>query len=331
MQHGIYLTHGVLSDLARLKGIRVVVHEWSDRKNTFIWSHGQTTHRELLEEPNKTWEGLELNSEQDRLLDGYIDSKRYSGMDWLSHYPNPQEDWAAITRETGLSPQDNIVALFTNTMWDAQIHYKASAFPSMLDWILFTIDYALKRPDLKFVIREHPGEARIWGRPGQRIFQEVEKLISNMPPNVIWILAESNVSSYSLAAVAKASVVYGTKLGLELAVRGFPILIVGNAFVRGKGITYDVASPLEYERLLDQVPDLPCFQPDQIARARRYGYHYYFRRVSAIPLLTMENPAKGTKAKLLFKNIEELNRGNNKVLDQICDGILNMQPFVFDG
>ena len=36
---------------------------------------------------------------------------------------------------------DASVLMLTNVMWDAQLHYPANAFSSMLDWIIETIDY----------------------------------------------------------------------------------------------------------------------------------------------------------------------------------------------
>ncbi len=329
MQHGIYVTHGVMSDLARMKGIRVVVHEWADRKNTFIWSHGQTTHRELIDEPVANWENLELGHDENQRLDEYLDAKLRSRLDWICHYPNPVQDWALIARETGLGSNDRFVALFTNTMWDAQLNYRSVAFPTMLDWVISTLEYARRRPDLKFVFREHPAEARVWGRPGQRILEEVTGRVPEMPRNVHWILAESDISSYALASKAQASVVYGTKLGLELAARGLPVIVAGNAFVRGKGITRDVDAAAAYAALLDQVPGLPGLDSSALARARRYAYHYYFRRVTEIPCLRMENPVKGTKVTLQFRSIQELAAGRDSGLDQICEGILTERPFVF--
>jgi hypothetical protein len=330
MQHGIYVTHGTCSDVARANRVRIVIHEWADRKNTFILSHGQTTHLELVEEPVSEWENLQLSPMDEARLDEYLQSKRHSAMDWMCHHPNPIEDWQAIACETGLAAGQRYVACFTNTMWDASIKYRSGAFSSILDWVLFTIECARKRPDLTFVIREHPGEAKVWGTPGQRILPELRSRGIVDPPNLKWVLAESDISSYSLAACAKGSVVYGTKLGLELVAQGLPVAVVGRAFVRGKGIAADLHSSAEYEQWLDSLDQQ---QPDaaQTARARRFAFHYYFRRVVEIPGLTMSNPVKGTRATLRFSRLEDLLPGGDRVLDRICDGVLSGVPFVFDG
>lgn len=331
MQHGIYVTHGVLSDLARQKGIRVVVHEWSDRKNTFIWSQGQTTHRELLEEPSDAWEGLRLDDDDEAQLDDYLDSKRSSGMDWLVHYPSPEEDWKRIAQRFAIPAGARVVSLYTNTMWDGQIVYRGITFPSMLDWILDTIEYARTRPDLTFVIREHPGEVRVWGGSGQRMPEEVARRIPDAPSNVVWIPAEDDASSYTLAAHSEVCVVYGTKLGLELAARGMQVIVVGNAFVRGKGITHDPGSRAEYRAILDRVPGLPGPGGAAVERARRYAFHYYFRRVLEIPLMSITNPTKGTKVDLEFDSIAGLRPGCNEILDTICEGIVEGRPFIRGG
>ena len=327
MNHGIYLTHGVLVDLATAKGIRVVVHEWSDRKNTFIWSHDKSTHYELIEEPVERWEQRAISTEEDSVLDGYLRSKRSSSRDWLVHHPNPIEDKQRIRKELGLGENDRVIACFTNTMWDAQIHYGSLAYDDMLDWLLHTYDMALRHPEFKFIIREHPGEARIWGRPGLRIRAEIDKRVPT-PSNVGWVMAESDISSYSVAEMADVSVVYATKLGLELAAIGLPVVVVGNSFMRNKGLTFDVNERRDYERYLE-VEGLEMTDTMK-ERARRYAYHYYFRRVTEIPYIQMDNPSKGTKVDMGFTRLADLKEGRHPVLDRICSSVADGLPFEFE-
>ena len=60
-------------------------------------------------------------------------------------------------------------------MWDAQLHYPANAFPSMLDWVLQTIRYFASRPDLQLLIRVHPAEIRGTARSRQPLVPEIER------------------------------------------------------------------------------------------------------------------------------------------------------------
>ena len=51
-----------------------------------------------------------------------------------------------------------------------------------------------------------------------------------------------------------AVMIYGTKTGVELSSRGIPVIVAGEAWMRGKGITLDATSAEEYFRILDRLP-----------------------------------------------------------------------------
>ena len=68
-----------------------------------------------------------------------------------------------------------------------------------------------------------------------------------------------------------------------------------------------------------------------IDRARRYAYHFFFRRM--IPLESIA-PASGVIARQVkyrvgVETIDELKPGRDLGLDVICEGILTGKPFTF--
>jgi hypothetical protein len=101
------------------------------------------------------------------LLAHYLRSRREGLFDWIVfHRPNrlePQE----MARQVGLDRSKPIIGLLTNVSWDAQLHYPANAFPSMLEWLVQTCEYFATRPDLQLIIRVHPAE--ISGFPANKI------------------------------------------------------------------------------------------------------------------------------------------------------------------
>ena len=50
-------------------------------------------------------------------------------------------------------------------------------------------------------------------------------------------------------------------------------------------MTYDASSPDEYFRILDQLPFAGGLGPAQLARARRYAYHFFFNRMIPLPFI----------------------------------------------
>ena len=63
-------------------------------------------------------------------------------------------------------------------------------------------------------------------------------------------------------------------------------------------------------------------------RARKYAYHFFFRRM--IPLEFMEPTNGNPPFRIGIRSIEELLPGRSPGLDLICDGILNGTDFIFD-
>ena len=57
--HGIYVPQGIVGAVARRHGVRVVNWIQSYRKNSFIFSHGDTYHHTLMTEPVSTWADLD--------------------------------------------------------------------------------------------------------------------------------------------------------------------------------------------------------------------------------------------------------------------------------
>ena len=65
---------------------------------------------------------------------------------------------------------------------------------------------------------------------------------------------------------------------------------------------------------------------DTVAPARRYAFHYFFRRM--IPLSSHE--AGRDELTLGIRSFDQLLPGHHPGLDAICDGILTGPEFVFD-
>ena len=127
-------------------------------------------------------------------------------------------------------------------------------------------------------------------------------------------------------SLCNAVIIYNTKTGVELTSVGQPVIVAGEAWIRNKGITLDASSPEEYRRILDRLPFKTGLEGDQLARARRYAYHFFFNRM--IPLPFVEPKAGYPIFKLKLEKLEHLLPGAYAGLDTICDGILGKGPFV---
>jgi Capsule polysaccharide biosynthesis protein len=323
--HGIYIPQGMIVEAARRRGIRVVTWNPAYRKHSFIFSHDDTYHHTMMSEPTRVWEDLPLIDEIRQHTLRYLDSRRAGTNDWIWFHDQPREDARRVLTEIGAHPDRPYLVLLTSVVWDAQLHYASNAFPTMLDWVRETILYFRRRPDLQLVIRVHPAEVRGLVPSRQRIADEVARWFPQLPANVFVIGPEHQASTYALTDHANAIAIYNTKTGVEVAAQGRPVIVAGEAWIRGKGFSLDVSTAEDYIQVLDRLPFSEGMSPTQIDRAIRYAYHFFFRRMIPLPFIAQRGPASFT----VTATDTQLQPGTFRGLDVICDGILTGSPFVY--
>ncbi|HEY6509995.1 MAG TPA: hypothetical protein VIY56_18360 [Vicinamibacterales bacterium] len=324
--HGIYVPWGLVGEAARREGVRVSTWNVAYRKRRFIFSHDDTYHHTLMTEPREHWEHLELTAAQERELMQYLASRREGLFDWIVFHRPRRDDPKALGTALGLDAAKPTIGLLTNVSWDAQLHYPANAFPNMLEWLVCTCEYFARRPDLQLLIRVHPAEISGFPPSRQPILAELSKRIPHLSPNIHVVGPENPMSTYALMSLCNAAIIYGTKMGVELTSVGQPVVVAGEAWIRNKGLTLDASSRDEYLRILDSLPLPHGLEGDQLARARRYAYHFFFNRM--IPLPFIEPKAGYPIYRLQLDRLQQLQPGQSAGLDTLCNGVLQARPFV---
>ncbi len=324
--HGIYVPWGIVGAVARQERVHVSTWNVAYRKRRFIFSHEDTYHHTLMTEPLDLWEQMELSPAQDRELMQYLASRREGLFDWIVFHRPRKQDQQEIAARLGLDVNKPIIGLPTSVTWDAQLHYPSNAFPSMLEWLVQTCEYFATRPDLQLLIRVHPAEISGFPRSRQPILEELKKRVPRLAPNIFVVPPESDMSTYVLMSLCNAAIIYSTKMGVELTSVGLPVIVAGEAWIRNKGVTHDATSPADYFRILGQLPFADRLGAAQLARARRYAYHFFFNRM--IPLTFIEPKAGYPIYQLKLDSLKQLLPGESQGLDTICEGILKRVPFV---
>lgn len=325
--HGIYVPHGITGEVARNEGVRVVNWHVAYRKKCFLFSHQDTYHHTLMSESTENWENMEWTPGTEREILDYLNSRWWGTNDWITFNKEPQIDLASIEKEVGIDFSKPTIGMLTNVMWDAQLHYPANAFKNMLEWVITTIKYFSCRPDLQLLIRVHPAEISGTLPSRQPIVTEILKAFRVLPKNIFIIPPESKLSTYVLMKQCNTAIIYGTKTGVELTSMGIPTIVAGEAWIRNKGVTMDACTKDEYLALLDKLPSRGLLGEDVIQRARKYAYHFFFRRM--IPLKSVEPTSFFPPFEVNLSGIAQLDVGNDKGLDVICNGILNGTEFIY--
>jgi hypothetical protein len=328
VNHGIYIPQGMIVEVARAMDVRVVTYNPAYRKHCFTFSHDQSYHFTMLDEPMAHWRDFAWSERLADETNAYLASRRFGSNDWIWFHDKPREEIAPVLREIGCDPEKPFVAALTSVVWDAQLHYKANAFPNMMDWLKQTVEHwKARKDDLQLVIRVHPAEIRGAVPSRQKVTEELGAAFpEGLPPNVFIIPPDHQASTYALCENADTVIIFNTKAGVEMSALGVPVIVAGEAWIRGKGFAQDVSSPAQYFELLDALPANRTLDGEKHALAMRYAYHFFFRRMIPLPFMHQESNAT---FRLDVNDKSDLAPGRWPGLDTICDGILSGAPFVY--
>ena len=325
--HGLYVPQGLVGEVCRAEGVRVINWVVAYRNNSFILSHEDTYHHTLMSEPVAAWEDMAWGDPQRAEITAYLKSRWRGDRDWIGFHERPEEDAGTVLRSMGLDLTRPIVGMLSNVVWDAQLHYPANAFASQTDWAVRTIEYFATRPDLQLLLRVHPAEVRGTAPSRQPFAAEITRRVPTLPPNVFIIPPESPISTYAAMDLCDSVLIYGTKMGVELTPMGVPVVVAGEAWIKNKGLTLDAASPEDYIRILQRLPFGRRLEPEVVDRALKYAFHFFFRRM--IPLRFFRKVSSSLFFTPDIASVDELAEGRDGALDLVCEAILTGSPFVF--
>jgi hypothetical protein len=310
MIHGLYVPHGVLNDVFNKHGVRTVVWNLGYRSNTYIFSHVETYHHSLLNEGPEKFLNIDLNSDRENRILKYLDSRKFGKGDWISFVGRPVFGGGVLN---GLDKDRPKFLLLTNVAWDAQIHFKQNAFESMWDWICLTIEWFSTHLDLDLIIRVHPAEVNSVYPSQEFVADKIKKHFPNLTNNIYIIDSRNPQSTYELVELVDVLLIYGTKLGVEVAHKGKPIIAAGEAWIRNKGLSIDCSSKEDYLQWLFFFSIKQNHLNYNFAtydNSLKYAYYYFFQR-----LLELDFSAKGDP---------ELLKNN---LGVVIDGIIKGTDF----
>ncbi len=326
MNHGIYVPQGVINSVAHKLGVRISTWNTAYRRNCFIFSHNDTYHHTMMTEPINNWCELNLTAAQVDKVKSYIESRASGKNDWIkfNETENSNKD---LYGSLGIDCEKPLIGLLTNVAWDAQLHYPSNAFPNMIEWILHTVAFFIKRPDLQLLIRVHPAELTGHLKSNQLVMDEIYQRFSSLPSNIFIINSNNSTSTYDAMKLCDSVIIYGTKTGVELTTMGIPVIVAGEAWIRNKGITHDISSIREYDDLLNSLPIGDRLSSDTIDLALKYAYHFFFRRM--VPFKFLKDTGGFPQFLISLDYLTQLESGNCHGFDLVCNGIIDGDEYIY--
>ncbi len=276
--NGTILEMGAVYQVAKHLGIPVVTFEFGDqRERIWIAQDAEIMHHET----DALWRALgdqplteEALGKLQELFSARQDAKTWQNFarQWQD---TPTEGGAAVRRKLGLDKRP-VVLLATNVLGDSLTLGRQVFSESMAEWIERTVKYFAEREDVQLVIRVHPGELLTHGTS---MVDVVRNALGEIPPQIHLVGPEEKVNTYDITDITDLGLVYTTTVGLEMALRGIPVVVAGQTHYRNRGFTQDPASwDAYYETLNTLLADLKSARltEAQVELAWRYAYLFFF-------------------------------------------------------
>jgi hypothetical protein len=269
---------GVMYRVARFLKIPTITYEFGDQRQR-IWLAQNA--EVMRQETDGMWKERSIHSlsetQMERLHNLFIARQRATLWENFSRLwqGSPAQGGEQARRALGLDNRP-VVLLATNVLGDSLTLGRQVFSKSMGEWISRTVQYFAGRPDAQLVIRIHPGEVLVHG---QSMVEVVRQVMPRLPEHIRLIGPRDNVNTYDLIEVADLGLVYTTTVGMEMAMKGLPVIVAGQTHYRGRGFTYDPDSWVNYFKLLGQMLEHPTnFQLSraQVERALEYIYGFFF-------------------------------------------------------
>ena len=293
----------------------VVGTDWSSR-----YSLSDEAWKRLSKQP--------LTTEQEKAVMISVARKPYWNRESTTHSEHVVEHSARastprekLLQKLRISDAKPIWCVFAHVPWDAGCYPENMVFKHILEWTFTTVQAMLQIKSVTWLLKAHPGESRggIYG---------VEELVKDKFPEVSrhihFIPAESKITTKDLYSILAGGVTMHGTVGVQLPVRGIPMIIGENTHYTGKGFTNDGVSRERYLELMHHAAEIPLLTEHERNLARRYTYAVYVQR--SIPI----NMAQGRKGytPLDPQKLHLLFPGNDEVMDMICDRIIDGGEFI---
>ena len=261
------------------------------------------------EDRNKLYRSFDMQQKSINLEDKLWDENRID---------NEKE----IISLLGIDLRKKIIACYPNVFWDSVHMGLDSVSKDLTSWLKDMIDFVKDKDEFQLVIRTHPAELKAESNIQSKftISDSLNELFDKMPSNVIIVEPKSNVSSYSLANIANANIVWNGTIGLELALNGTKPIVIADAYYANKDFTIDFLNFDDLANYLNNLNDKSEINNEEKRLVEIFSYNIRFRRKF--------NPPYYYKTWNYLYKFSDITRGKNKTLDNLVGFLLDQNSYM---
>lgn len=276
--NGLVTELGIFYQASRFLELPTVTYEFNDQREQIWLAQDQIV---MEQDTNDLWRARgsqSLTPEQRTQITAFEEARqggRVFGKGTRQWQDGPREGIEKIRADLHLDERP-VALLATNVLGDSLTLGRNIFAESMAEWIRRTIQYFLQRPDTQLVVRIHPGERLIKGPSLGRVIQEV---CPSLPEHIHVVGPHETTNTYDLMELAALGLAYTTTVGMEMSMRGVPVIAAGKTHYRNRGFALSPSSWPEYFGMLDSIlgdPQAHRLSAAETEAAWAYGYRFFF-------------------------------------------------------
>jgi hypothetical protein len=284
--NGSILEFGSVYQVARFLDLQTTTYEFGEQRDRIWIAQNSEVMHQRTDELWNLRKGADIpKSELERVKTLY--ASRQKGDLWS----NFSRQWQGVPSAGGeqvrsLLGLDSrpVVLLATNVIGDSLTLGRQVFSDSMTEWLRRTIEYFAHQSAVQLVVRIHPGELVTKGPSVADIVYDT--FPNGIPENIILVPADAEVNTYDLIEIANLGLVYTTTVGMEMAMSGIPVIVIGQTHYRDKGFTQDPGSWDAFFMMLTEFADNPGKErltKNEIDLAWEYAYRFFFEYPQPYP------------------------------------------------
>jgi hypothetical protein len=319
MSHAIYISWGVLFDVARKKSIDVDVYNSSYKENTLrFYKNAPNSPFPIAEWPK--FADVNLTGKELEILNRYIESRTDQKDDSISLFSG-ESDYSDVDLfiKKGKEKGAKIACLFSNISWDAFAFSNDCPFGTMEDWIVDSIKYLSENPNIYVIVKAHPAE--IFHKVPEN-FRVKSIIPKDLPENILFVNEHANIKPFYLYDKIDFGIIHISTVSIEMALKNIPVLTSGaESHYSNKNFTIDPTSKEEYFNILKSLCEGKYTFSPNIEIAKKYMYYRFFREAIPFDALKIKNGKY---------SIPDGEMNKFKGIETIADGITDNKTFIFD-
>jgi hypothetical protein len=255
----------------------VCVEGWSWRAGHMIYNYGAPALEYNLNGWIKSlgaWDDV-----KDKEINSYLkflDGEKVNEPGWLDNFYLVQRSKIS----EGFTPDlaeflngDAPIALCApNVIGDSSLLNRETIFSGLQNWLEELIEYFRQNPDKKLIIRAHPAEVWVQNKLVIKIGDVAQRFAEGLP-NVFILDGFHKVNTFALLPYVKVGLVWISSVGVDMVLRGIPVITAANPKYAGMGIVEEPGTKKDYYDMITRFLENQI-RPDaqQVQRAKEFQY-----------------------------------------------------------